>query len=430
MIRGNQKSAPRTVDVIIIGAGHAGLAASYVLQQSGVDHLILERGEVANSWKYDRWDSLKLLTPNWMCQLPGKKFSGKDPDDFMSKAALASILSNYANEIEAPVHVSTTVLDVVQIKDGYQISTSNGDWWCKSLVLANGAFANASIPEFSTKINSKIHQTSAKDYRNADQLPDGGVLIVGASATGLQFANEIHRSGRPVTLAVGEHVRMPRSYRGKDVFWWMHGAGLLDETYQEMDDLNRARHIPSPQLMGNKDVDLDLNMLTKSGVDLVGRLVGGDEYKLQFSGSLSNNCMLADLKMNRLLKRFDEWMPPSETRSFGSNHPIATETPATPQLSIDMKARNIKTIVWATGFKPDFTWLNVPVFDRKRKIIHDGGVVASPGMYLLGHTLMRKRKSSYIAGIQDDAEFICNHICGYLQHSTTDGNSYLQSSQN
>ena len=417
MIRSNQKPAPRTVDVIIIGAGHAGLAASYVLQQSGVDHLILERGEVANSWKYDRWDSLKLLTPNWMCQLPGKKYDGKDPDDFMSKTALVNILSSYATEINAPVNVSTTVLNIVQVRDGYQVSTNNGDWWCRSLVLANGAFTNANIPGISTKISSTIHQTSAKDYRNADQLPDGGVLVVGASATGLQLANEIHCSGRPVTMAVGEHVRIPRSYRGRDIFWWMQGSALLDETYQEMDDLNRARHVPSPQLIGDKNVNLDLNMLTKLGVDLVGRLVGGDENKLHFSGSLANNCMLADLKMNRLLKRFDEWMPPSVTQSNESSHPVATEMPTTPQLSIDMKERNIKTIVWATGFRPDFSWLNVPVFDRKQKIIHDGGVVTAPGMYLLGHTLMRKRKSSYIAGIQDDAEFIGSHICGYLEHS-------------
>lgn len=242
------------------------------------------------------------------------------------------------------------------------------------------------------------------------------MLVVGASATGLQLANEINQSGRHVTLAVGEHVRMPRSYRGRDIFWWMQGSGLLDETYQQMDDLDRARRTPSPQLIGDEGVDLDLNLLTRLGVDLVGRFVGGDENKLQFSGALANNCTLADLKMNRMLKRFDEWIPRSVTGLNESGPPSPTRFPEAPQLSIDIKSGDVKTIVWATGFISDFSWLNVPVFNRKQNILHDGGVVTAPGMYLLGHTLMRKRKSSYIAGIQDDVEFMGYHIYNYLRN--------------
>ncbi len=254
-------------------------------------------------------------------------------------------------------------------------------------------------------------------YRNPGQLQEGGVLVVGASATGLQLAEEIHRSGRPVTLAVGEHVRLPRIYRGKDIQWWMDALGILEERYDEIDDIVRGRNIPSPQLVGSPDRStLDLNRLTAQGVRLRGRLAGFNDGKAQFSGSLRNVCALADLKMLRLLNTIDEWV--TEKGIDAEVNPPqryeGTEVEESPPLLMDLGKDDIKTILWATGYNPDYSWLDIPVLDRKGKIRHDGGVVDSPGMYLLGTTLLRRRKSSFIHGAEDDARDLSKHLVSYL----------------
>ena len=255
------------------------------------------------------------------------------------------------------------------------------------------------------------------EYRNPGQLEPGGVLVVGASATGVQLADEIQRSGRPVTLSAGEHIRVPRRYRGRDIQWWMDAAGVHDQRYTEIEDLARARSVPSLQLAGYPDYrDVDLNALTGIGVRLVGRLMGIRDGVAQFSGSLANQAALSDLKMNRLLELIDEW---SQRNDAGG--PLAaaqrferTRVPAAPPLTLDLKRGEIRTVVWATGFRPDYSWLDVPVLDRKGRIRHDGGVVDSPGLYLMGTQFMRRRKSALIDGAGDDARELSAHLASTL----------------
>jgi putative flavoprotein involved in K+ transport len=254
------------------------------------------------------------------------------------------------------------------------------------------------------------------DYRNPSQLPDGGVLVVGASASGIQIAAELHRSGRQVSLAVGEHVRMPRTYRGKDILWWMDAAGLLDERYDEVPDLVRARNLPSMQLVGSPDrTTVDLNKLSQDGVQLVGRLVGIRDGNAQFSGSLANMFTLADLKLERLLDTIDAW---ATKAGWDSGDPPRRFTPtavaASTPLTLDLRSGAIRTILWATGFRPDLSWLNVPVFDRKGHVRHDGGVTASPGLYLIGMPFLRRRKSTLIDGAAADAADLSRHLAHYL----------------
>jgi putative flavoprotein involved in K+ transport len=259
-------------------------------------------------------------------------------------------------------------------------------------------------------------------YRNPGQLDEGGVLVVGASATGIQIADEIHRSGRPVTLAVGEHVRVPRVYRGRDIQWWMDAAGVLNERYDEIDDIGRARNVPSLQLAGSDDRrTLDLNSLTAIGVKHVGRLAGINDGKALFSGSLRNQCALADLKMNRLLDTIDEWAAAHGLDSeVGPKQRFApTKVEASPPLGIDLKRGDIRTIIWATGFRPDYSWLDVPVLDRKGRVRHDGGVVDAPGMYLMGIPFLRRRKSSLIDGAADDARDLSAHLAAYLNQRSS-----------
>lgn len=391
---------------------------SRCLAERSIDHVVLERGEVANSWKTERWDSLRLLTPNWQSRLPGHAYGGPDPDGFMSVAELVEFIEGYAALISAPTETGTAVTSVRAVDGGYEVRTDRGDWRCRSVVLASGACNAPSIPAASTAVPADIAQLSAMEYRNPDQLDDGGVLVVGASATGLQLAHEIHRSGQPVTLAVGEHVRMPRVYRGRDIQWWMDVAGILDERYDEVDDIVRARNVPSPQLVGTPGrATLDLNALTDIGVKLVGRFAGVGSGKAQFSGSLRNVCALADLKMRRLLDTIDEWAGEDGVGAeVDEPHRFpATRVEESPPLSIDFAKAGIRTVLWATGYRPDYSWLEVPVLDRKGRVRHDGGLAAAPGMYVLGLTFLRRRKSSFIHGAEDDARDLAAHLASYLE---------------
>jgi putative flavoprotein involved in K+ transport len=398
---------------VVIGAGHTGLAASACLDQQGVDHVLLERGEVANSWRQERWDSLKLLTPNFQCALPGARYEGDDPEGFMSMPEVIDFISGYANTIHAPVHTETEVTRVTRAEDGYALETSQGPWACRTLVLAGGACNLANVPELSASLPADIHQVTPLDYKTPEQLPEGGVLVVGASATGVQLADEIHRSGRPVTLCVGEHVRMPRTYRGRDILYWMSAAGILNEGLEEIDDVTRARNIPSPQLVGTPErKQVDINALTDIGVDVVGRFVGLNGTTAQFAGSLKNNCALADLKCNRLLGTIDEWIAEQgmEGETPAPDRLESTRVPDRPALGINLGDGRIKSVVWATGYRPDYSWLDVPVLDRKGKLVHEAGVVNAPGLYTLGLTFLRTRKSTFIHGAEDDARYITEHL--------------------
>jgi putative flavoprotein involved in K+ transport len=286
-------------------------------------------------------------------------------------------------------------------------------------VLASGACNIPQVPAIADAVPRTIETLTPISYRNPEQIEDGCVLVVGASATGIQIADEVQRSGRPVTLAVGEHVRVPRLYRGRDIKWWMDAAGVLDERYDQIDDIVRARNVPSLQLAGSPERrTIDLNALTRIGVKLVGRLAGLREGKAQFSGSLPNVCALADLKMNRLLDRVDEWAAQNgvDPEVDPPHRFELTEVETSPPLVLDLARSGIRTILWATGFRPDFSWLHVPVLDRKGRIQHDGGVVDAPGMYLMGMPFLRRRKSSLIDGAADDARDLSAHLGSYLDH--------------
>jgi putative flavoprotein involved in K+ transport len=407
----------RKTTTVVVGAGHAGLAISRCLAERGVEHVVLERGEVANSWRRERWDSLRLLTPNWQSRLPGFAYEGDDPDGFRTMPETVDYLVRYQRAITAPVETFTTVTSLAAVDGGYSVVTDRGDWRCRSVVIASGACNIATVPALAAAVPAGIAMLTPLDYRNPGQIEAGGVLVVGASATGIQLADEIHRSGRPVTLAVGEHVRAPRLYRGRDIQWWMDAAGVLDDRYDEIDDIVRARRVPSLQLVGSREREiLDLNALTGIGVRLVGRLAGIADGKAQFSGSLRNQCALADLKLTRLLDRIDEW---ATLRGLDAGVPAPhrfppTEVDASPPLGMDLRKSGVKAILWATGFRPDHGFVAVPVFDRKGQIRHDGGVVTAPGMYLMGIPFLRRRKSSLIDGAADDARDITDHLLGYL----------------
>ena len=407
----------KRVTSAVIGAGHAGLAMSWQLTRRGIEHVVLERGQVANSWRQERWDSLRLLTPNWQSRLPGYGYRGAEPDSFRSMAETVEFITSYAAEIGAPVHCDTRVTAVRQRGEGYEVISSTGAWHCDSVVLASCACNLAVLPPVAAALPAGIASLHAFDYRRPDQLEPGGVLVVGASASGSQISDELRRAGRDVIIAVGEHVRVPRLYRGRDIKWWMDAAGVLNERYDAIEDLRRARNLPSLQLAGYPDRrSIDLNALAALGVKLVGRLAGFNGSKAQFSGSLRNVCALADLKMNRLLNALDTWA--DETGQSEQVGPVerfpATEVEASPPLLIDLPRAGVKTILWATGYRPDYSWLELPLLDAKGYVRHDGGVVEAPGLYLLGMPFLRRRKSTLIDGAADDSADLAEHLHGYL----------------
>ena len=402
----------------MIGAGHAGLAISRVLTERSIDHAVLERGEVANSWRCERWDSLRLLTPNWQSRLPGYPYSGVDPDGFMGMPELIGHITNFAAASAAPVRTHTTVTSVRRIDGGYRVATDQGEIGCRCVVLASGAANIPRVPQLRQAVPERIECFTPFDYHHAGQLPPGGALVVGASATGVQLADEIQRSGRPVTLAVGEHVRLPRNYRGRDVLWWMEHAGVWNQRYDEIDELDRARGLPSPQLVGTPEhATLDLNVLSAAGVAIVGRLAAIRDGRALFSGGLRNQFALADLKMQRLLETFDQWARQSApgVEAAPPEHFEPTRAPSSPRLELDLRSGEIRSIVWATGFRPDYRWLEVPVLDRKGELRHDGGVIVdAPGMYAIGLPVLRRRKSTFILGAEDDARDLVAHLAHYL----------------
>jgi putative flavoprotein involved in K+ transport len=406
-----------TTTTVIVGAGHAGLAMSRCLTERSIDHVLLERGEVAHSWSTGRWDSLRLLTPNWQSRLPGHRYTGEDPDGFMTMPEVVAYLRGYAAGFDAPVVTGCEVTSVRPDDGGYVVTSSAGRWRAGTVVVASGACRVADVPALAADLPASVRSMAAADYRNPDQLESGGVLVAGASATGIQLADEIHRSGRPVTLAVGGHVRVPRTYRGRDIMWWLDATGVLAERWDEVDDVTRVRSLPSFQLVGSPERStIDLNALQASGVRVVGRLAAVRDGTVLLSGSLRNQCTLADLKLGRLLDAIDEWVTAHglDGEVEAPSRPEPTRVDADPPLTIPLCRGEIKTVIWATGYRPDLSWLEVPVLDRKGRIRHDGGVTPAAGLYVMGMPFLRTRRSTLIDGAADDARALSDHLGHHL----------------
>jgi len=402
-----------TTSVVVIGAGPAGLAVSGSLVEAGVDHVVLERHEVGHAWRRERWDSLRTLTPNWMNGLPGLPYRGPDPDGYLTAAELAERLDAYAGAIAGPVATGVSVSAVRSGGRGHVVETDAGTWAADAVVLATGPGATE-VPAVAADLPPSIRQVTAADYRNAGQLGDR-VLVVGASASGVQIADEVVATGRHVTLSVGEHVRLPRTYRGRDILWWMQAMGVSSRRWDDdVDDLARARRVPSPQLVGTPGRTLDLRTLRHEGVELVGRVAGVRDGRLQLSGSLANLVANADLKQARLLDQIDEFIVAADISALGPDRPPPTVA-GTPPTSIDLDA--FDTVVWATGNRYAPPGLDPAHVDRRGRVVHDGGLLRAPGLFAIGLPFLRRRSSTFLSGIGRDAVELSVEIRRHLDRA-------------
>lgn len=407
-----ERTSPmKRIHTLVIGAGQAGLAISRCLSERAVPHVVLERGEIANAWKTERWDSLRLLTPNLLSRLPGHIHTAADPDGFMSMPDVIRLLETYAVASKAPIESGVRVIALTAEGYGYCVETNKGRWRADHVVMATGACNIASVPGCARSIPAHIAQLTPINYKSPAQLRPGGVLVVGGSATGVQLAAELRAAGHDVILSTGEHIRMPRHYRGRDIHWWMNVTGLHATPVSGVDDIGRARRLPSLQLAGVKSPrSFDLNALQAQGVEITGRLATVQNGIAKFAGALANHCTLSDLKMNRLLDTFDAWAETSEAAGlFAIERFAPTQVPTMPRLSLDLKTGRIATVIWATGYRSKHAWINLPVFDGKGRLVHDGGSVAQ-GLHVLGLPFMRRRNSALIDGVGADARHIADRI--------------------
>jgi putative flavoprotein involved in K+ transport len=403
----------RSIAAIVIGAGQAGLAMSHCLAARGVEHVVLERGHIGERWRSERWDSLRLLTPNWMSRLPGWHYRGNDPDGFMTANAFVEYLRSYQNGSSMPVRPDTNVLEVCPGPGGFIVQTNRDVWLTRVVVIATGHCDVADVPRMARSLSGSILQLTPSTYKNPESLPPGGVLVVGGSATGVQLADEIQGSGRTVTISVGRHIRLPRSYRGRDIWRWLDSIGLLDETVDSVSDPDRARRQPSFQLVGRPDRGtLDLGTLRERGVRLAGRVTGIDGHAMHLAGDLIDTIGSAQLALERLLDRIDRMAGPGiPPRELDATRIISADPgPA----CLDLAAEKIRTVIWATGYRRDYSWLRAPVLDLAREIVHRGGVTPCPGLYVLGLRFMRRRRSNFIDGVGIDAEALAEHAAGHL----------------
>ena len=400
------------VETLIIGAGQAGLALSHHLTGQRRPHVLLDRGRVGERWRSERWDSFKLLTPNWLNRLPGVEYDGADPDGFMDKAAVVGLFERYARSFDAPVHTGVAVHRVRRADRSWRVTSDHGPFTADNVVIATGHHALPRIPmDPATRLPADITQLHTSHYRNPRQLPDGGVLVVGAGPSGQQIADELALAGRRVVLAAGRHRTLPRRYRGHDTHWWMQQMGTFDRTVDSLADPQAVRSAPAFVLAGGC-ADLDLRRLVAHGVIPTGRLAGVMGATARFADDLAATVAGADRNLLTFRQSVDDFVarhgiacaPPDDVPP----PPGAWAAHAPRQLQLDRAG--IRSVIWATGYRRDFSWIDADVFDATGEPVQRRGVTAADGLYFLGLRWMHHRGSDTIHGVGADAAHLANVI--------------------
>jgi cation diffusion facilitator CzcD-associated flavoprotein CzcO len=397
----------REVDVAVVGAGQAGLSTSWHLTQANVDHVVLEAGRVAETWRSRRWDSFCLVTPNWTVQLPGAK-PMPDPDGFMPVAKLVDYLQSWAGSFSAPVDSGCSVTALEAGDGGFLLTSAGGAMTARTVVVATGAYQRPHRPGGAESISSDAVQLFAEEYTNPAALPPGAVLVVGSGQTGCQLAEEIHHSGRKVFLACGRCVWVPRRLEGHDILWWMIESGFMDRTPDKLPS-PMARLLGNPQATGHDGGrDLNFRVLHETGVELLGRYAGAEGRKIRFADDLGASVDFGDARLGDLMKFIEGYCatcgvtPPT----LEMPPPMRIDT----RTELDIARDGIGTVIWTSGYRPDYGWVRLPVFDDMGFPVQTDGATKVPGLYFMGVHWMRKGKSSILYGVGEDAEIVARQI--------------------
>jgi putative flavoprotein involved in K+ transport len=411
-----ERQMTEQVEVVIIGGGQAGLALSYYLTQQGRTHLALEQGRVGETWRSGRWDSFTLVTPNWMTQLPGFPYQGDDPDGFLPREDIVAYLEQYAASFHAPLQCGVRVTAVRQHPggDGYLVEANNMTFEARNVVLATGAYPKPKLPTASTALPVDICQMHTSEYHNPQTLPSGAVLVVGTGQSGCQIAEELHQSGRQVYLSTSSCGRVPRRYRGRDVSWWLTRMGFFDRTIDQLPFPNAA-FACSPQLSGAQGGhDINLRQFAREGIILLGHLQTVQGKQIILAPNLEESLAKADAFAIQMTQAIDEYIKKTgidvAANSTTDEAPSNCASSMKPMLTLDLQSAGISTIIWASGYKLDFGWVQIPVFDQACYPVHQRGVTAFPGLYFLGLHWLYKMNSALLYGVGEDAAFIASAI--------------------
>jgi putative flavoprotein involved in K+ transport len=400
------------IETVIIGGGQAGLALSYYFTQQGREHLVLEQGRLGETWRSGRWDSFTLNTPNCMTQLPGFPYQGDDPDGFLPREDIVTYLEQYAASFHAPLHCGVRVNSVRQQPggDGYLVEAEQMTFEARNVVLATGAFPKPKLPTTSAALSKDIRQMHTSEYRSPQMLPSGAVLVVGTGQSGCQIAEDLYESGRQVYLSTSSCGRIPRRYRGRDTIWWLSKLGFFDKTLDQLPSPT-AKFACNPHVSGNHGGhDINLRQFASQGMILLGHVQAVQGKQIILAPDLEENLAKADAFAVQITQEIDEYIKQtgveiaanSTTGEVPSNGAKAMKA----ILTLDLQSAGICTIIWASGYKFDFDWVRIPVFDQTGYPVHQRGVTAFPGLYFLGLQWLYKKKSALLYGVGEDAEFI------------------------
>jgi putative flavoprotein involved in K+ transport len=398
--------------VVVVGAGHAGLAMSYCLKQRGIDHLVLERDRVAQDWRESRWDSFCLVTPNWQCRLPGFSYAGDDPDGFMTRDEVVAFIEAYASSFEAPVLEGVEVTELQRDPEGgFVLDTTAGEVTAGQVVIATGGHHVPRIPRFAERLPSDIEQLSSADYVNADTLPDGDVLVVGTGQSGCEIAEDLHLAARTVHLCLGGAGRTPRSYRGRDVAAWLDELGAYDVAVDEHILGEGVRATANEYVTGRDGGrDIDLRRFAREGMRLYGRLLDIEDAVLMFAGDLKRNLDAADAAAESVKDAIDAHIAASGIDAPSEPRYVPVWEPGVQPRELDVQAAGIRSVVWTAGFRPDYGWVQAPIFDGRGEPCHERGVTDVAGLYAVGLPWLHTWGSGHFAGVGHDAEYLAELI--------------------
>jgi putative flavoprotein involved in K+ transport len=396
------------VNVAVIGAGQAGLATSYHLKQAGVEHVVLESGRVAETWRSRRWDTFCLVTPNWTVQLPGGAYRGPDPDGYMNREELVDHLQRWATSFGAPVQERSPAFSLDLHKDeGFTLRIPSGTMTARTVVVATGGYQVAHRPPGADLVPSRVTQLLAEEYGNETRLPKGNVLIVGSGQTGCQLAEELHDAGRRVFLSCGRAPWAPRRFGGHDLVWWIIESGFWNRSLAQLPS-PAARLISNPLTTGHGGGhDLHYRTLHAMGVELLGRYLGADDRKIHFADDLAQSIEAGD----NLSRTFMKWVVElAEKRGLDAPWVVPGPPGFTSRAELDIDREGITSLIWTTGFRPDYGWVHAPVFDDMGFPVQTDGRSDVAGLYFMGVHYQRKAQSAVLYGVGEDAEVVARHI--------------------